>query len=85
MITTKSKDVIFTELTLGLAYILYNLSIYNRDNPIPDLVITAIFNGQHAVNSRHYKNEAIDIRSHNFSSLEAKLDFVNQFQAKFIS
>lgn len=75
MIRTKSNLVVFTELTPALAYIFYKLEIFHstRMSPQPDeLVITSINDSKHSENSRHYTNEAIDLRSHNFKSIEDK-------------
>jgi hypothetical protein len=78
-IYTKSNAVIFTELTPGLAFILYGLEKFHRQKKVnqPDnLWITSIadFKG-HVVGSRHYTNEAVDVRSKNFNSREDKRIF----------
>ena len=81
-ILTKSRQVTFTELTPALAFILYGLEKFHRTNKVnqPDnLIITSINDSQHSPNSRHYKNEAIDIRSKNFASREDKRIFRQEF------
>lgn len=42
---------------------------------VPELVVTSISDSQHSPNSRHYRNEAIDIRSKNFPTRESKRQF----------
>ena len=77
-IKLKSNSVVFTELTPSLAYILYALEKFHRTNRVDqptDLVITSMNDSEHSPNSRHYKNEAIDLRSKNFKSLEDKKIF----------
>lgn len=69
MIKLKSRSVVFTELTPALAYILYCLERFHRTTKVDqptDLVITSMNDSNHTPNSKHYKNEAIDIRSKNF-------------------
>lgn len=78
MIFTKSNQVIFTELTPALAYMLYALEKFHRTNKVDqptDLVITSMNDSLHMSNSRHYMNEAIDLRSKNFKSQEDKETF----------
>lgn len=77
-IFTKSTNVVFTELTPGLANILFTLEEFHRNSSAiqpENLYITAIANGVHSQNSRHYTNEAVDLRSHNFPSRESKRIF----------
>lgn len=83
MIKTKSSNVRLVGLTAGLAWILYALEEFHRSSTLamPEhLIITSINDGVHSPNSRHYTNEAIDIRSHNFSSREAKRAFRQSFE-----
>lgn len=49
--------------------------IMNRYEWIPELIITSVNDSVHNKNSRHYKDEAIDIRSKNFKNLQDKLMF----------
>jgi hypothetical protein len=75
MVKTKSRSVVFTELTPGLAHLLYYLEDFHRKffaQLVPQLVITSMNDSTHGENSRHYTNEAIDIRSHNFPNREMK-------------
>lgn len=46
-----------------------------------DLVITSGNDSRHGANSRHYVDEAIDVRSHNFASRAAKREFRATFEA----
>lgn len=54
---------------------LFNLNLLKIPNYPEDWVITSINDGMHMNNSRHYNNEALDLRSKNFQSLEMKLEF----------
>lgn len=82
MISTKNSTVKFKSLTPAMAWILYRLENFHRVmmHGKPNLVITSINDGTHAPNSRHYIDEAIDIRSKNFESLQDKLDFCARFE-----
>lgn len=46
------------------------------------LVITSANDSTHGPTSRHYRNEAIDIRSKNFTSHAAKLQFRADYEAR---
>ena len=41
-----------------------------------DVIITSAVDGCHKIRSRHYTHEAIDVRSKNFPSPQAKDDFI---------
>jgi hypothetical protein len=45
-----------------------------------DIWITSINDSRHSSNSRHYTDEAIDVRSKNFRSRQAKRDFRSQLE-----
>lgn len=47
---------------------------------IGDLVITSGNDSRHSPTSRHYTDEAIDIRTHNFVSLAAKQRFRQMYE-----
>lgn len=82
-IFTKSRQVTFTELTPGLAFILYGLEKFHRQRKVEqpeNLIITSLNDSQHSSNSRHYKNEAIDVRSKNFPSRESKRIFRQELE-----
>lgn len=65
---TCKPDVRLKAITPGLGWILYALELFVRHCPYaPDeVVITSINDGAHGADSRHYLDEAIDIRSRNF-------------------
>ena len=46
------------------------------------LVVTSINDGEHSVKppSRHYTDEAIDVRSHDFETIELKTEFINTYR-----
>jgi len=83
MIITKSSLVYFVELTPALLHIFNKLHFIDKNykGVKPErLVITAISNGVHAPNSRHYKSEALDLRSNNFPTRESKRAFRSEFE-----
>lgn len=74
-IRTKSRAVTFTELTPALLHIFNTLSKLAPIDLPKELVITSINDGQHMVGSKHYTNQAIDLRSHNFANRDARRRF----------
>lgn len=67
--------------TPAISYILdciEDISIRKYPWAPPDFVITSVNDGDHLPNSRHYTNEAIDIRSKNFRSIDDK-DYFRHF------
>lgn len=65
-------------LTAGLAWMLFTLERVVRTDGqgLPaEVVITSLNDGKHATNSRHYVNEAMDIRTLNFPSRDSKRVF----------
>ena len=82
MISAKNASVRFKNLTPAMAWMLYRLESYHRimrvANP-PSLVITSMNDGKHMEGSKHYNDEAIDIRTHNFESREQKIEFCLRF------
>lgn len=82
MISTKNASVRFKNLTPAMAWMLYRFEQYHRvmkvGNPT-NIVITSMNDGEHMVGSRHYTDEAIDIRTHNFESREQKIEFCLRF------
>lgn len=83
MIITKNSLVYFVELTPALLHIFNKLHFidktYQGERP-EQFVITAISNGVHSPNSRHYRSEALDLRSNNFPSRNAKRAFRSEFE-----
>lgn len=53
------------------------LAIARETFDVDEIVITSINDGTHAPNSRHYTNEAIDLRTRNFATEAAKLRFAS--------
>ncbi len=50
--------------------------IQNKYDWVPDLVVTSVNDSTHMVGSRHYSDEAIDLRSKNFQNVSHKAQFV---------
>lgn len=48
----------------------------------PEIVVTSINDSTHGPNSRHYTNEAVDIRSQSFPSLASKTRFATALRAE---
>ena len=75
----KSSSVIFAEFSVSLCYILSTLERVHRlklcEQP-ENLVITSANDGKHKVDSKHYKNQALDLRSKNFKTEENKAKFM---------
>lgn len=71
-------------VTPALAWIFYVLDSFVRHSGakyLPEeLVITAIYDGDHAPDSRHYLGEAIDIRSKNFGVLAERAKFRSELE-----
>jgi len=55
--------------------------VMNNYDWIPQLVITSINDSDHIHNSRHYTDEALDVRSRNFPNID-KLRFVQIVEEK---
>lgn len=79
------SDVRVEAITAGLCRILTALEQVCRLGTHPDVPdpvqITAISNGQHMTGSRHYRGEAVDIRSKSFQSADAKRWFCDELAA----
>jgi hypothetical protein len=45
-----------------------------------DIVVTSGNDSTHGAGSRHYTDEAIDVRTHNFTSRQAKRDFRQRWE-----
>lgn len=63
MVTFK-EGVRFKVWTPALSWILDTL-VYIDERIEQDIIVTSVNDGQHMIGSRHYTNEAIDIRTHN--------------------
>ena len=75
------KSVRVEEFTQALAWMLYILEQVSRIHPsFPNpIVVTSIDDGKHSTNSKHYKGEALDIRTHNFEDTMSKRVFMNTY------
>lgn len=77
---TFKDNVRFKRWTPALAFILSKLhELQNLNDWLPDLVVTSVNDSAHSKNplSRHYTDEALDIRSHNFTNEEDTLKFID--------
>lgn len=75
----------FARFTDALDFILGHLNKIMNDIPsIPDLMVTSVNDSEHSRSplSRHYTDEAVDIRTHNFTDLMQVRTFVNQISAR---
>lgn len=74
-LTTKS-NVRLKSISPALAWILFALEGFARELAVvPEVVITSINDSRHGINSRHYTDEAVDVRSKNFPTVVEKLKF----------
>lgn len=81
-VRTKNSKVKLVGLTPAMAWMLYTLERVARSvTLINEIVITSINDGNHMKDSRHYTDEAIDLRSKNFPSREDKRWFRAQLEA----
>lgn len=71
----------FKKFTPALRTIMFQLDNLNAQaipNYPRDWVITSVNDSEHMVGSRHYTDEALDLRSRNFDSEARKLEFVDR-------
>lgn len=57
------------------------LRVFNalaHSEAVVPLTITSVYDGVHSKNSKHYTGNAVDVRSKNFPSAEAKRTFMRQ-------
>lgn len=57
---------------------LYDLNLLKIPNYPEDWVVTSINDSKHSENSKHYTDQALDLRSHNFASTKLKKEFVDR-------
>lgn len=82
-VTTKNRNVYFQEFTPALRRILQVVWEVN-DTHKYGLVITSANDSVHSKNSRHYTNEAIDLRTHNLKNpVEAQKIIKSKLGDKF--
>ena len=82
-IRPKGTSVVLNTEMPAIAYLLDALSLMARDPSLVlprELVITSGNDSQHSPNSRHYRYEAIDIRSQNFPTLASKRAFRARYE-----
>jgi hypothetical protein len=82
-VSRKSSAVVLNLDKPAVAYLVDALKLVARDPVITmpsELVITSGNDSTHGKNSRHYRNEAIDIRSKNFPSSDAKHAFRSRYE-----
>lgn len=75
----------FKVMTPALLFMIGHLNKIMSDIPsIPDLMITSVNDSGHSINpqSRHYTDEAIDVRTHNFTDTMQKMTFLNQITSR---
>jgi hypothetical protein len=81
IVKTKSDNVKLKGLTPAMAWMLYTIEQFCRTITLVDeIIITSINDSTHGSTSRHYRDEAIDIRSKNFPSREEKRWFREALQ-----
>lgn len=75
----------FVQYTDALEHMLHHLNKMMSEIPsIPQIMVTSVNDKGHSKVplSRHYTNEAIDIRTHNFTDALQKYTFLNQYLAR---
>lgn len=75
----------FVRFTDALDHMLHHLNKMMNEIPsTPDIMVTSVNDKGHSKVplSRHYTDEAIDIRTHNFTDNLQKFTFLNQFLAR---
>ena len=78
--TVRLKGI--TTHLLAMLHTLLWLDGHPVDGQPPDLVITSINDSAHSQTSKHYTNEAMDVRSKSFPSALAKQHFLEALYAQ---
>ena len=82
MLKPKSSSINF-EFSVSICYMLSTLERVHRlklcEQP-ENLVITSANDSKHKIDSKHYKNQALDLRSKSFKDEEAKAKFMEVLQ-----
>ena len=81
----KSSTVTIQEFSASLCYIFTVLEELHRLKKVlqpENLIITSINDGRHKADSKHYKNQALDLRSKNFKDEIDKYEFMSQLKAE---
>lgn len=74
----KSNNVKLNLDSLAIQHMMFGLHFIAQDHSVvlpPKIVITSGNDSTHGDNSRHYKDEAMDVRAKNFPSRESKRAF----------
>ena len=75
----KSSSVNFSDFSVSMCYMLTTLERIHRqklcEQPA-NLVITSANDSLHKIDSKHYKNQALDLRSKSFKNEEDKAKFM---------
>lgn len=71
-------NVRFKEFTPELEYILFHLR--RVEAPVPEIVVTSVNDSEHMTLSKHYSNQALDVRTKNFPDLPAKRAYQKALQ-----
>lgn len=81
----KSTSVLFQEFSVSICYMLTTLERIHRfkkTNQPADLVITSANDSHHKEGSKHYKNQALDIRSKSFKTEKDKAAFMTELASE---
>lgn len=82
-VLTCKPSVRFKTFTPALTYILDKVRrTAERTSHVPEVVITSANDSTHSPNSRHYTDEAIDLRTKNFPTEAAKRAFAAQLRVE---
>lgn len=86
MAVLTKPGVVFKGFTQSLLTILDTL-VWCDKHPLQDqpvnLVITSANDATHAIDSKHYANEAVDVRSKSFPTSQAKRAFMDRLYHEF--
>lgn len=83
MSVTCKSTVRLVGVTPALVRLLYTLVLLDEspvDGQPEDLVITSINDSTHKARSKHYTNEALDVRSKTFAGEKAKAAFLSHLR-----
>lgn len=80
---TCKATVRFKVFTPALMHMLVSLYAIARDiTAVPEIVITSVNDSQHMAGSRHYSNEAIDLRVKNLPNEAARQQLISELKAE---
>lgn len=78
MKVTFKANVRFKEFSPELEYILHHLR--KVEAPVPEIVVTSVNDSEHMTLSKHYSNQALDVRTKNFKDLPSKRAYQKALQ-----